>query len=527
MTMTRNVSAPAVLASPVDEDAVRTAMARVLTQWPSAGVAAAVVRRGQPTSFHAHGVADAVASRPVTDDTVFRIGSLTKPITAMAVMQLWEDGRIDLDAPANDYLKAFKLTTGRRQLRPATVRQLLTHTAGVGYWRRLSDLRRPGPGSGVQAQRLLPLSEYYGHGLPQEVEPGTKWVYSNHGFAALGQIVEDVTGQPLATVLRERLFDPLGMDHTDLVLSERVRPGLATGYVLRRRGLVPVVPREVPAPGSGGLYSTAGDLARLVAFLLEPGQTGVLEAATVATMFAPHYRPDPRVAGMGLGFDLLRESGVTTVSKGGTMDGFLSQLVLAPDEGTGLVVLTNTGGLSAQGAAMPLGTALLRVLLGLPEDPLRADIPPRPEVWSELCGWYAPAPGPVTNLFTRALMGAGAEVVIEHRGLLLKPLTPVPAMRKGMRLYPDDPDDPYAFRVDLSEMGMGTLPVVFTGPEHAGWVGSGPGFLMDLMDFHKRPDVRNPRRLVKGAVVAGGTAAVLRRLRCPQCAHEGRRRSCG
>lgn len=513
MTLAEQRSAPVDGPAPhVDEEALQAVTTRVLTQWPSAGVAVAVVRPGQPPWFHAQGLADADTRRPVTQDTVFRIGSLTKPITAIAVMQLWEDGRIDLDAPANDYLRAFKLTTGRRQLRPATVRHLLTHTSGVGYWRRLSDLRRPGPGSGVRADHLLPLSEYYRPGLPQEVQPGTKWVYSNHGFAALGQIVEDVTGQPLATVLRERLLGPLGMESTDLALSERVRPRLATGYVLRRRGLVPVGPHEVPTPGSGGLYSTADDLARLVAFLLDPGRTDVLKPSTVATMFTPHYRPDPRVGGMGLGFDLLTESGVATVSKGGTMDGFLSHLVLAPEEGTGVVVLTNTGGLSAQGAATPLGTALLRALLQLPGDALRADLPPHPEVWSELCGWYAPAPGPVTNLFARALMGAGVEVVVEHRDLVLKPITPVPAMRKGMRLHPDDPEDPYVFRVDLSETGMGTLPLVFTGPEHTGWVGPGPGFVLDLMDFHKRPDSRNPLRLARGASAAVAGCLLVRGL---------------
>ena len=160
------------------------------------------------------------------EDTVFRIASLTKTFTAIAVMQLWEQGLVDLDAPANDYLRTFRLVPTKASLRPATVRHLLTHTAGVGYWRRLSDLLQPGVGSGVRAARsgALPLADYYRGGLPVEVEPGTKWVYSNHGFAALGQIVEDVTGQPLDRYLRERIFDPLGMEHTDLIRSERVRP---------------------------------------------------------------------------------------------------------------------------------------------------------------------------------------------------------------------------------------------------------------------------------------------------------------
>ena len=130
---------------------------------------------------------------------------------------------MDLDAPANDYLRSFQLVPVRSNLRPATVRHLLTHTAGVGYLRRLSDLLQPGVGSGVRAGRSgAPALGDYRRGLPVEVEPGTKWAYSNHGFAALGQIVEDVSGDPLDRYLRDRIFDPLRMEHTDLIRSEQV-----------------------------------------------------------------------------------------------------------------------------------------------------------------------------------------------------------------------------------------------------------------------------------------------------------------
>lgn len=97
--------------------------------------------------FHGHGVADVGAKAPITEDTVFRIGSITTTFTAIAVMQLWERGLVDLDAPANDYLRSFRLILVRPNVRPATVRHLLTHTAGVGYWRRVSDLLQPGVGS--------------------------------------------------------------------------------------------------------------------------------------------------------------------------------------------------------------------------------------------------------------------------------------------------------------------------------------------------------------------------------------------
>lgn len=189
------------------------------------------------------------------------------------------------------------------------------------------------------------------------------------------------------------------------------------------------------------------------------------------------------------------------------MAGFLADMTVAPREGIGVVVLTNTGGLSGQGAAVPLGTALLRHLLGLPDEALRADLSPHAEVWADLCGWYAPAPGPVTNLFVRALLGAGVEVVVHHNQLLLRPLTPLPAMGKGMRLYPDDREDPYVFRVDMSEVGLGTLPVVFTSAPDTGK----RQLLLDVMSFDERPQAQNPRRLATRALTAGVAALAIRR----------------
>jgi CubicO group peptidase (beta-lactamase class C family) len=483
-------------------------VARVLDRWPAAGLTVAVVRAGERPWFHAHGVSNVTTRAPATSETVFRIGSLTKTCTAVAVMQLCEQGRVDLDAPANDYLSKLRLRPTRPGLQPATLRHLLTHTAGVGYWLRLSDLLHPVSGAGVEVRHLSSVEEYYRRGVPQEIQPGTKWVYSNHGFAALGQVVEDVSGQDLRGYLREHIFDPLGMDHTDLVRSERVRSTLATGYLLRSHGLVPAPDREVPTPGGGGLYSSAADLARYLTCLLQhgggpPGR--ILQDSTVDQMFSPQFQPDPRLPGMGLGFDLGAEDGHPTVKKDGVVSGFLAALAMAPREGIGVVAVSNTGGLSGQGAPTAVVTALLRALLALPEDQLRHDVAPRPDVWRELCGWYSPAPGRVTNLFARALMGAGAEIVVDRRQLVLKPLTPVPALRKGMRLHPDDPHDPYVFRVDLSALGMGTLPVVFA----TGAAGGVARFWLDLMAFEKRPDVRNPRRLAAGALAASALTAGL------------------
>jgi hypothetical protein len=222
-------------------------------------------------------------------------------------------------------------------------------------------------------------------------------------------------------------------------------------------------------------------------------------------MFRPHFQPDRRIAGMGLGFEPRDERGRTLIGKGGTVSGFLSAIEMAPDAGVGVVVLANTGGLDNRGVAEPLAAMLARHLLGLPDDPVRDDIAPRPEAWRQLCGWYAPDAGPVTNLLLRVMMGAGVEVVVRRGELVLKPLTPIPAMRAGMVLHPDDPDDPQVFRVVMPQYGR-TDRVVFTNDVP-------PRLLLDVMSFEKRSNTRNPRRVVMGIAAAGLAAHATRRRR--------------
>jgi CubicO group peptidase (beta-lactamase class C family) len=495
-----------VSASPSEGD-LRNTIAAGLRRWPSAGVGVAVVRGRSTVQYFCHGVADVASGRRISEETVFRIGSLTKTITAVAVMQLCEQGLVDLDAPANDYLRAFQLVPASAGFGPATVRHLLTHTAGVGFWRRRSDLLlHPGAGSGVTARAVVPLAEYYHGGLPVDVEPGTRWAYSNHGFAALGQVVEDVSGEPFDRYLRDNIFGPLGMAHTGLVLSEQLRADLATGYTLRRRGLSPVTPRDVPSPAGGGVYSTPADMAHYLTALLHGGaneHARVLNADSVRTLFQPHFQPDPQVAGMALGFEPHTERGRVLICKGGTISGFLSALEMAPEDGVGVVVLTNTGGLGNRGVPEPLAAALTRRLLGMPGNPVRDDVAPHPEVWGALRGWYAPDAGPITNLFAQVGFGAGVEVAVRRDRLMLRPLTPVPGLWDAMVLHPDDPEDSRVYRVEFPRYDK-TWRVVFTDD-------TPPRLLLDVMSFQKRPDWRNPRRWGAGIAAAGVAGAVIRR----------------
>jgi hypothetical protein len=237
----------------------------------------------------------------------------------------------------------------------------------------------------------------------------------------------------------------------------------------------------------------------------------VLKPATLATMFEPHYQPDRRVPGMGLGFFCGEAGGHCTVGHEGIWPGFLSQMVLAPDDGIGVVVFTNTGSLAGNGAPVPLGNALLHHLLGLLDDGVRRDVPVHAQSWSEVCGWYGPDPGRVTNLPLRAMLGAGVEVAARRGQLTIRGLTPLPSLRRGLRLEPDDDNDPYVFRIDLAEFGMGTCPVVFTSVPERGVTALHLG--LAPLSLRKRPDIRNLRPWVNGALALGATAIAARRRR--------------
>jgi CubicO group peptidase (beta-lactamase class C family) len=486
---------------------------RALHRWPTVGLAVGVVADGHLAFFHGHGVADITTGTPVTEDTVFRIASVTKTFTAVAVMQLWERGLVDLDAPANDYLREFRLVPRRAGFSPATVRHLLTHTAGARAVRGPADLLRPGLGWEVPEGRSVPpLAEYYRGGLRLDTEPGTRWAYSNHGFAALGQIVEDVSGLPLERYFREHIFEPLRMESSDLVPSDRARSRLATGYRLRSGRFEAAAHRELATAGASSVYSTTGDMARYVAALLGASTNehgSVLQSDSLAEMFRPHYQPDPRLPGMGLAFFREDHGGHRTVSHDGILEGFRSDMILAPGDGLGVLVFANTGGFDPRGVSVPVGQAVLRLLLGLPEDVIRTDVPERPWLWQDLCGWYSFGPGLLTDPQPRMALGPGLEVAVRRGQLILRGQTPIPAVRRGLRLYPDA-EDPYAFRIDLSALGLDPSPIVF-GRADDGVVTVLHAGLMP-MSFSKRPDRLNPRRRIGRALAAGSAAMALRGL---------------
>jgi len=505
--------------SGADDLEMRARVEEILSRHPAVGLAVGVVRGGSLAFFHGHGVADIASGTPVTQDTVFRIGSVTKTFTAIAVMQLWEQGLLDLDAPASDYLRAYKLVPAKGAHRPATVRHLLTYTAGLPQAVYLSRAFKPTLGEMVEFGRRVPaLAEFYRGELHLVAEPGAMHIYSNHSFATLGQIVEDVSGEPLDRCFRGHIFGPLGMEHTDLLRSERVRGRLATEYALRSRGPRPIRDCDLITAGGGGIYSTTTDMARYVAALLGGGageRGSVLKPETLAAMFAPQYQPDPRLPGVGLAFYRRDVGDHLIVEKDGLVRGFASQMFVAPHDGVGVMAFTN-GARAAHAWLGPEVLGILRHVLDVPGDVIRAAVPHHPEIWGDLCGWYA-FPGSLRDVQKWAV--AGVQVLVRRGKLTLRLVTPVPGLPREFPLHPEDDEDPALFRIDLSALGMGTSRVAFNRGPDTGTAAlhvEVPGM---PVSFQKQPATRDPRMWAKGALGALGIAAAAAavRRRCGPC----------
>ncbi|HET9647344.1 MAG TPA: serine hydrolase domain-containing protein [Microlunatus sp.] len=435
----------------------------IMRRHAAVGIAVGVVRDGELDTVRSRGLADMDRGTPVTSETVFRIGSITKTFTAVAIMQLAEHGRIDLDAPAARYLRSYALVPFPPGDRPASVRHLLTHTAGIPEVIRASNLVHRLFGETVPiGAEVPPLAEFYRDGLKCYAEPGTRFSYSDHNFTTLGQIVEDVTGQSLESYLDEHLFAVLGMTSTGLRRDDRLRARLARGYTIGRHGPRPVKDYELITAAAGGAYSTLTDMARYAVALLDGGANEhgrILSGSSLAAMFEPQYRPDPRVPGIGLSFWRSESDGQLIVDHGGIVPGFNSEMFLAPAVRVGVLAFTNGASRAMFWLPGEVSALLCRIVGASSFDPDSLG-PQRPETWPDLCGRYT-VRGRLTDLRAREMTGLGIEVLVRRGRLVLRLLTPVRALYRGLPLLPDR-SDPDAFWLDLRQYDIGLARVVFS-----------------------------------------------------------------
>lgn len=280
----------------------------------------------------------------VGSDSPFRIGSLTKVLTAMAVLALAERGVVSLDAPVGECL-----TSVRVEPPPGpTLRQLLTHTGGVpaGAYLHTPDELAPAFADVVGVVEL-------------DAAPGERWVYSNIGYGLVGQALEDMSGTPFDCVLEDTVLRPLGMVETSVNTQAMVE--LPTGHWIDRGEVVAAPRRDIILRPAGGCVSTASDLASLVAFLAAPGHhpDPPLSSEAVRAMFEPQGRHiGPAADASGLAFWLRTIDGRPVGWHPGRISGFPSAIYVTT--GAGSVVMTNTENLTVAHAAARAVRDLMR-----------------------------------------------------------------------------------------------------------------------------------------------------------------------
>ncbi|NCY01729.1 MAG: class A beta-lactamase-related serine hydrolase [Planctomycetia bacterium] len=235
-----------------------------------AGAVTVVADRDGLRHLECTGMADVASARPMTAETLFWIASMTKPVTGVAVAMLIDEGRIGIDDPVERFIPEFQgLSTPAGRPARLTIRQILTHTSGLG---------EASPQATRQAGELADLVPVW-LAAPMKNEPGARWAYTQSGINLAGRIVEVVSGRRFDVFLGERLFTPLGMVDTTFAPSEDQRQRLATGYArnLDTGRLEPAPPRaeygqrSLPPQGNGGLFSTPRDYLRFCRMLLAGG----------------------------------------------------------------------------------------------------------------------------------------------------------------------------------------------------------------------------------------------------------------
>jgi CubicO group peptidase (beta-lactamase class C family) len=309
-----------------------------LKQENIAGAVIIVVKDGNVLFQKGYGYADVAKKTPVTPDgTLFRPGSISKLFTWTAVMQLVEQGKLDLDRDINDYLD-FKIPATYPQ--PITLRNLMTHTPG--FEEAIKDLIV------TSGSMMIPLQQYVSTHMPQRVyAPGTTPAYSNYGATLAGYIVQRVSGMPFDDYVEKNIFAPLGMSNTTFQqpLPPQLQPLMSNGYALANSKAKPYE-FVVPAP-AGSSATSAVNISHFMIAHLQNGEydgARILKPETVALMHSAQYGANPNLPKMALGFYEETRNGHRIIGHGGDTEYFHSDLHLILDANVGFFISYNSAG---------------------------------------------------------------------------------------------------------------------------------------------------------------------------------------
>ena len=308
------------------EDGLKSHLGK-LTADNSPGIAVLVARDGKIVYQGGFGLADVEKKTPVTAETKFRIGSVTKQFTAAAILRLADEGKVALTDPLDKYFPGFP--------KGVTLQQLLNHTSGIHSYTDKPEFM------GKVSKPIAPteLIAWF-RDDPPDFAPGAGFHYDNSGYFLLGEIVAKVSGKPFASSLQEMFFGPLGMKDTGIYQNASPPPGETAGYSFADGKTLPAREWDMSwAGGAGALYSTVGDL-----FLWNEALFGgkILKPASFKAMTTPVKLP-PNVDGLHYGYGLVIAdlNRLPVVSHSGGLDGWSSDLMRLPEQNTTVIALAN------------------------------------------------------------------------------------------------------------------------------------------------------------------------------------------
>jgi len=318
------------------------------------GISIAVVEDGEYEWSKGFGMADLENFVPATPQTLYRLASISKPITATAAMLLYERGELDLDLPVQKYCPAFPVKDS-----PITTRQLLGHLGGIRHYRSQSIYDDPEIISTKHFDDPIAAGLNFFKDDPLIAKPGTKFSYSTHGYTLVGCVIEGASGQKYVDFVRKNVLQPAGMTHTRIDERLAIVPYRTRFYSKDASGtVVNAEPVDVSfkIPGDGWL-SSVEDVARFEVAILHDH---LLARSTRTLMWTPQQTSDGKETTYGLGWEI-GNGFAPTINHGGGEWGTSTFIMMAPKQRAGVVVLINLNG---DHLASDLAPELMKIVLG-------------------------------------------------------------------------------------------------------------------------------------------------------------------
>jgi serine beta-lactamase-like protein LACTB, mitochondrial len=339
--------------SPEKLKQVEAAVSKFMASTHVPGVSVAVVENGEYEWAEGFGFADLENNAPASEHTLYRLGSISKPLTAVGAMQLYERGQLDLDAPIQKYCPAFP-----KKQQPITTREVMGHLGGIRHYKTDSPDEAE-LGNTRHFDNPIQAGIDFFKNDPLVADPGTHFHYSTQGYTLVGCVMEGASGAKYLDFMRQNVLAPAGMEHTQADDRFAVIPYRTSFYRQTKSGTVlnaDFLDSSYKIPG-GGWLSSAEDMARFEVAVLNDK---LLKHATRDLMWTPLKPSDGSKDGYGLGWGAGDGNGFTTVGHSGGQQGTSTAFFIAPAQRSGVVVLTNMEDIGAT----DLAVEILKVLVG-------------------------------------------------------------------------------------------------------------------------------------------------------------------